>query len=306
LFSVVIPTYNRAPLIERTLQSIFSQTFRNFEVIVVDDHSTDNTIDVLRQYVEAGTIRLYQQERNRERGSSRNMGMSLARGRYVTFLDSDDLMYPTSLEDAASFALARPDLSVFHNRVELITPSGSVIHRYRYPSLKNQHRSIALGNFLSCIGVFLRDDVYSHVRFSEDPDLAGSEDWELWLRVLSRYALGRIDKINSGATQHSGRSLSGEDDGRVARRKLRVIQLIRSEPELRATYEPYLGAMHAGALLYAGSAAAGGGHVKSAVRYCAQAVVSYPRALLWSRTWRMLALAARTGVRAADVQSPNH
>src|SRR5678816_2798547 len=92
-FSVVIPTYNRAALIPATLESVFSQTYPHYEVIVVDDCSTDNTDEVMESYVTAGKIRYLKNERNSERAHSRNVGLEAARGDFATLLDSDDFMY---------------------------------------------------------------------------------------------------------------------------------------------------------------------------------------------------------------------
>ncbi|WP_338870444.1 glycosyltransferase family 2 protein [Myxococcus stipitatus] len=93
-FSVVIPTYNRARLLERTLASVFAQEERDYEVLVVDDGSTDDTLEVLAGYGEK--VRVLQQA-NAGPGAARNLGIQEARGEYVVFLDSDDLWFPWTL-----------------------------------------------------------------------------------------------------------------------------------------------------------------------------------------------------------------
>jgi glycosyltransferase involved in cell wall biosynthesis len=94
LFSVIVPTYNRAELIEKTINSIFAQDFQDYEIIVIDDGSTDNTIEILKPYQER--IRILQQP-NRGAGAARNLGIQYAKGRYIAFLDSDDQWLPWSL-----------------------------------------------------------------------------------------------------------------------------------------------------------------------------------------------------------------
>src|ERR1043165_1045 len=103
-FSVVIPTYNRADFIGDTLETVFAQTYPHYEVIVVDNCSTDGTHAAVDPYIESGRIRFFQNDQNRERAFSRNVGLEKAVGDYVTLLDSDDLMYPDNLADAAAFA----------------------------------------------------------------------------------------------------------------------------------------------------------------------------------------------------------
>src|ERR1035437_6833964 len=95
LFSIVILTYNRADLVGHTIESVFSQRFRDYELIVVDDGSTDDTPAVLAQY--SDRAQLVRQE-NQGIGGARNTGLLRATGDYVIFLDSDDLWFPWTLE----------------------------------------------------------------------------------------------------------------------------------------------------------------------------------------------------------------
>jgi hypothetical protein len=93
-FSIVIPTYNRAPLLGEALESVFAQEFTDFEVLVVDDGSTDDTQAVLARYGER--VRGLRQQ-NQGQGTARNLGIQHATGRYVVFLDSDDVWFPWTL-----------------------------------------------------------------------------------------------------------------------------------------------------------------------------------------------------------------
>ncbi len=95
LFSVIIPTYNRAALLREALNSVFAQTFTDYEVIVVDDGSTDETDVVVTSY--DGHVRYFQQQ-NRGPGAARNLGVQHAAGEYLTFLNSDDRWFPWTIE----------------------------------------------------------------------------------------------------------------------------------------------------------------------------------------------------------------
>jgi glycosyltransferase involved in cell wall biosynthesis len=95
--SVIIPAYNAAEHISGALESIFDQTFRDFEVIVVDDGSTDNTKEVVRAFQGKENVRYFYQ-RNGGQSSARNLGVREARGEYLAFLDADDLWMPEFLE----------------------------------------------------------------------------------------------------------------------------------------------------------------------------------------------------------------
>ena len=103
LFSVIIPTYNRAPLLRQALDSVLAQEFTDFELIVVDDGSTDETLTVARSY--GDQVRLVPQE-HRGPGVARNRGAEHASGEYVAFLDSDDVWFPWTLGTFASIIRA--------------------------------------------------------------------------------------------------------------------------------------------------------------------------------------------------------
>ena len=126
-FSIIIPTYNRADLISKTIDSVLAQTFRDFEIIVVDNKSTDNTVEVLAPYISREDIRLFVQDKNYERARSRNKGFKEAKGQFVTLLDSDDVLYPCCLEDAYSFHKKNPAIKCFHSGYEIIDEHGRVV-----------------------------------------------------------------------------------------------------------------------------------------------------------------------------------
>jgi len=147
LFSVIIPTYNRADLLSETLASVSAQTFKDYEVIVVDDGSTDQTLEILRDYPGLKVLT----QTNRGPGAARNHGVRHCSGQYLAFLDSDDVWFPWSLETyaaiirqtSASFLAGKPFR--FRNQADL--------------------------------PMALPDDV-THVTF---PDyLASGDDWRWW------------------------------------------------------------------------------------------------------------------------------
>jgi glycosyltransferase involved in cell wall biosynthesis len=123
LFSVVMPTYNRAPFLQRTLESVLAQECRDFEIIVVDDGSTDATCQVLGSF--GDKIRLFHQK-NRGPGAARNLGAANARGDYLAFIDSDDLWFPWTLASYAQIlehnawpTLVAGTLRYFYDEAEL-------------------------------------------------------------------------------------------------------------------------------------------------------------------------------------------
>jgi len=232
-FSVVIPTYNRAHLILKTLNSVLNQSFRDFEILVVDNCSTDNTCEVLSQVLDSGKVKFIRHDRNYERAKSRNTGMENAQGEYVTFLDSDDLMWRSNLEDADTYIMENPDIRFFHNLYNIVSTDNKMIYSPRFPRTKNLAKAIASGNFLSCIGVFIHKEVYQGIRFDTNSLLTGSEDHEFWLRVAAKYSrLGRINKVNSSLVSHGERSFNIKNIDDIRRRYQYIIKKIQEDTSL--------------------------------------------------------------------------
>ena len=121
LVTAAIPTYNRARFLDGALESIFAQTFRDFEVLVVDDGSTDETPSVLARYDDQ--IRVVRQE-NRGRAAARNRAVREARGRYVSFLDSDDRWLPEKLARHVPVLEADPKAAMVHGHIDVIAEDG--------------------------------------------------------------------------------------------------------------------------------------------------------------------------------------
>ncbi len=203
-FTIVIPTYNRADLIAKTVVSVLTQSFQDFEIIIIDDGSTDNTEAVMKE-LNSDKI-TYRKQTNSERAAARNHGTKLANGSYITFLDSDDLFYTNHLQVAYDALQAKHLPELLHTRYEIIKPNGSVIEQ---KAMLNEgiNRKLISGNFMSCNGVFLRKDIATANLFNEDRALAALEDWELWLRMASAYKIEYSNIITSAIVNHDERSV---------------------------------------------------------------------------------------------------
>ena len=111
--SVIIPTYNRASFISRAVESVLNQSFKKWELIIVDDGSTDNTQDILKIYENQTRIKLLK-TKNRGVSAARNLGVRQALGYWIAFLDSDDQWLPEKLEKQMRESLKNPGVSIIH------------------------------------------------------------------------------------------------------------------------------------------------------------------------------------------------
>ena len=187
--SIIIPVFNRAWCLEATLQSIHDQTFQNFEVIVVDDGSTDETQALLRRF--AG-LRIHRWEDNRGVSAARNKGIQMARGEWICFLDSDDRWVANKLQVQVDWMQVHPECPASYTDEIWIRNSVRV-------NPKNKHRKYSGEIFRHCLplciispsSIMMRASVLEEIG-GFDTDLAACEDYDLWLRLASRY---RVDFI---------------------------------------------------------------------------------------------------------------
>jgi glycosyltransferase involved in cell wall biosynthesis len=229
-FSVIIPTYNRGPFIKDTIQSVLDQNYQSFEVIVVDDGSTDNTGEII-QSIPSSKIRYYK-KKNEERGAARNFGMDRAKGEYITFLDSDDRYYPPYLERGLEMIKKHNSPKFFHLGYEVVDQQGNQLRKVDY--LQDDDIYIFVrGNPLSCLGVFLHHEIAQKHKFREYRPLAGSEDWEMWTRVAVHYGIKVDNRISAAMVQHEGRSLAKNTAINLIHWKLLSIQYLLDDARVQ-------------------------------------------------------------------------
>jgi glycosyltransferase involved in cell wall biosynthesis len=205
-FTVIIPSYNRADLILKTIHSVLTQTFTDFEVIVVDDGGTDNTDQVLEEITDSRLV--YFKKENSERGATRNFGIKIAKGRYITFIDSDDLMYVHALQHAYDKLLSLEYPSCFAQAFEVVDSSSSkLMQSATLVKTDTINEQILKGNFLGCIGVFVKNEILQIINFEEERMFAGTEDWLLWLRLAARYPFYYSNTVCASMIEHEQRSV---------------------------------------------------------------------------------------------------
>lgn len=198
-FSVIIPLYNKEKYIQNTLQSVLDQFFSDYEIIVVNDGSTDGSTTVVREFNDP-RIRYYEKE-NGGASSARNEGISLAEGKYIAFLDADDYWYPYFLEEIHKYILRFPEQKVFSTATEL--EYKNKISKAKYALKKTgdyeivdyfdttSHKGILFTPASSFNILFTSASVFQRTVFSEigvfDKTIKSGQDVDLWIRVGLRY-----------------------------------------------------------------------------------------------------------------------
>jgi glycosyltransferase involved in cell wall biosynthesis len=267
LFSVIIPTFNRAEFITKTVQSVLDQTYKSFEIIIVDDGSTDNTEALLQPLIQKHPNIFYFKKQNEERGAARNFGIIKAKGAYVTFLDSDDIFYSNHLQEAVELISKKNSPEVFHLAYEIVRTDGSVVKQYTNSGSLNL-RLIRLGNILSCMGVFVRREIAIKNLFVEDREMSGSEDYELWLRLAGQYEIAYTNTITSAIIHHPGRSVMEVSQKKaLITRVEKVLQYVMNNEAYQKKYSQYNGRLRAVNYGYIALHLALAHYRKEAIRY---------------------------------------
>ena len=188
--NLIIPTYNRASVLDRAIESALDQTYEHIEVIVVDDGSTDDTESVVGAFDDDRLRYVYQE--NAGANAARNRGIRLASGRYVSFLDSDDELHPEHVERVVKTLEAADNdvVGAFTNARHL--SKGSLVETMNVPgrtvSFEDLRRENVIGGFSAT--TFERR-VFEEIGYL-DEELASSQDYDLYLRVTKRYRLEGI------------------------------------------------------------------------------------------------------------------
>ena len=225
--SVIIPTYNRLPMLKEAVDSVLAQEFEDMELIVVDDSSTDGTAEEMKRY--GGRVKLIQHSQNKGVSVARNKGILHARGKYIAFLDSDDLWVKGKLKIQVAFLDDNPHYHICYTD-EIWIRRGKRVN----PMLK--HAKYSGWIFEKCLplciispsSVMMKRTLFSKVGLFDEA-LPVCEDYDFWLRVSARFPIFFINRkliVKRGGhpDQHSQRSW-GNDRCRVI-----ALEKLLSEP----------------------------------------------------------------------------
>lgn len=194
--SVIIPTYNRAGKIEKSIKSVLDQTYKDFTLIIVDDCSKDNTEEVINEIGDERIV-YHRLLENKGAGGARNEGARLAETEYIAFQDSDDIWLPDKLEKQVEYMENNPDAGLVYGKMKVISPEKT----YEFPN------DSVLGDLEGDIFHYLlrRNSIGTPVMFMKkkffdevggfDTSLRCLEDWEFAIRFSKKFKIGYIDEV---------------------------------------------------------------------------------------------------------------
>jgi glycosyltransferase involved in cell wall biosynthesis len=196
--SIIIPTYNSSAYVEDAINCVLNQSYKNIEIIVIDDGSTDNTEEILQKYSDDKKI-LYIKKKNGGPASARNIGLKIASGEYIALLDADDIWDKDKLTKQISF-LENGNFDLVHtNRFFIDDATKKEWISYTPYTTKHLIRE----NFIINSSVLLKTNILKQNLFKEDRAFFAIEDYDLWLRLAFKgYKFGHLERKLTGYRIH--------------------------------------------------------------------------------------------------------
>lgn len=188
--SVIIPVYNACKYIGETIETALKQTYKDTEIIIVDDCSTDHSRQIIEGYMKNGDNIVYHlQEKNAGAAVARNKALDLAKGRYVAFLDSDDLWYPEKIEKQIALMKTNSEIAFCYTAYEMIDDDGKLIKGRRKILKKAEYKHLLKKTMIATSTVMLNRQLTSELMI---PIRRTGQDYAYWLLLLRyfRYAYG--------------------------------------------------------------------------------------------------------------------
>ena len=199
MISVIMGTYNRTQEIRESIQSVLNQTFQNFELIVINDGGSDEVENIVRSFG-SSKIRYYKLDENRGHAAVLNKGIKMSKGKYISYLDDDDVYYPEHLELMFN-ELIRSNKKYVYSNTKFVrgdVENGKFIAKNVMYIWNTQHdkNKIILNNYISNLSVVHEKKLFSTIGlFSEDLNIV--MDWELWLRASLKYEFSHLDRTTN-------------------------------------------------------------------------------------------------------------
>ena len=200
LVSVVIPCYNQAHFLPQAIESVLAQTYRNFEILVVDDGSTDATAQTAASYVGVRCI----QQHNQGLSAARNTGLRAVQGEFLVFLDADDRLLPHALKTLLDLLAANPECVFVSGRTREIAADGSPSPTPHHPLIEKEHYRTLLQYCYICTSgaVMFRREIFQFVH-EYNPTLVATGDYDLYLRIARDFSVYDADVVVAEYRRHA-------------------------------------------------------------------------------------------------------
>ena len=213
LVSIITPMYNSEKYIAKTIESVIAQGYKNWEHIIVDDCSSDSSVEIVREFAKKEKrIKLIQKKNNEGVAATRNYGIQNAKGAYIAFLDSDDLWKNNKLEEQIAF-MKKNDIAFSYTEYEVCDANGRYIKDVIPCRQRLRYVDLLKANDMACCTIIIKSDIVLNM-----PSI-GHEDYATWLNILKKYDVEAVclcEKL----------SVYRKTEGSISSNKLKTIKWI--------------------------------------------------------------------------------
>lgn len=200
--SIITPTYNSEKFIEKTIQSIINQTYSNWELLITDDNSNDQTVSIINNYViNDKRIKLYKLKNNSGAGIARNNSISKSSGRFISFCDSDDQWKPTKLEKQIKFLIDNK-LKFTYSSYDIHNENGDFVKKVNALDIMT-YKILLRNNYIGCLTAIYDKDALGKMYM---PAFRKRQDWLLWIEILK--IVGKTNGMKENLAIYCDRSNS--------------------------------------------------------------------------------------------------
>lgn len=188
LVSIIVPTYNTEKFIRSTIESVQNQTYANWEMVLVDDASTDKTVSIIKEFAQQDNrIKLFELQENRGNGFARNAALEKATGKYIAYLDADDLWFPQKLEKQINFLKAN-NLHFTFSFYDSIDEEGNNLNRRVESPNPLTYKQLFFCNYVGNLTAIYDADYFGKIILEASQK---RQDWRIWLTILKQIEIAK-------------------------------------------------------------------------------------------------------------------
>ncbi len=237
--SIIMPVLNGERYIVEAIESILSQTYKNYELVAVDDGSTDRTCEILHQYRDRLELRYVHHPVCKGIAVSVNDGIRNATGEFITFLDHDDVWFPHLLETQVGHLDAHPDVGMVHSDFQTIDDTGNIIEesvarcRDRRRPSGEVFQALFMDSFIAASSSLIRKECFDRLGGFDESLHWG--DYHMWMRIARHYKIDYVPEVLTKYRQHTSQSTRTHDDrpDRDSVAMIAIKKLLDQYPEIR-------------------------------------------------------------------------
>ena len=233
--SVIMPVYNGEKFLAEAIESVLSQSFQDFELICVNDGSTDGSQQIIDSFLDSRLKRLSQT--NAGQASARNCGIKFCKGNLISFLDQDDVYLPTCIEERVKYFHKSDSYSFIYNDFMIIDENSTVVNpsvlkwrKTKYISGKCFNELFLNGTFIIPSSVMMEKEIFDKIGLF-DETLWGADDYDLWLRISYYYSIGFVPSPLNKYRVHS-QNFSKNNSIMENRTALAILKAVENFPDV--------------------------------------------------------------------------